>query len=260
MAVLTLDRPALLVALESRRAAQRRWLQSRKAEVSYAQQLKQVARQIGEIIKGFAPQGTLEDFFNLRNALARYGELIRPWAHRVSAQMVDEVARRDADAWAEHGKLMGRALAKEIQKAPTGERMRSLMAEQVDLITSLPHSAAERVHKLTLEGITNGVRAKEVSEEIFRTGLVTRSRAMLIARTEVSRTTTVLTQARAEYVGSEMFVWRTAEDADVRPSHRVLNGKIFRWDTPPQSEPTGEHALPGAIWNCRCYPEPVLSD
>ena len=253
-----LDVPRLK-AQQERLKARERFSKARVAERSYAAQLKQVARQIGELIKGFAPTGTLEDFLQLRNALQRYGEILTPWARRVAAVMLDEVARRDATAWQQYGRTMGRELAKEIRFAPTGETLRRLMSEQVSLITSLPHSAAERVHKLTINGISNGTRAQEVAEEILQTGRVTRSRAMTIARTEVARTTTLLTRARAEYVGSEMFVWRTSLDADVRPSHRRLEGKIFNWSDPPVTELSGERALPGAIWNCRCYPEPILT-
>jgi hypothetical protein len=88
--------------------------------------------------------------------------------------------------------------------------MRELMAEQVDLITSLPIKAAQRVHKLTIEAMSDGTRAAEVAQEIMRTGHVTESRAKLIARTETSRTVTAMTQTRAEYVGSQGYIWRTA--------------------------------------------------
>ncbi len=255
--MLTADR--VLTPLERRRMEALRFARSRKVESEYAAKLKQVARQIGEIVKGFAP-GTLEDFFQLRLALTRYTELLTPWARKMASRIVEEISRKDASAWIEHGRSMGRELAKEIQQAPTGEVMRKMMGEQVELITSLPRDAAERVHKLTLEGIAGGGRAEAIAEEIERTGHVTRSRAMLIARTETARTASLLTQARAQYVGSTHYVWRSAEDADVRPLHRKLNGKVFAWDDPPVSGESGERSIPGAIYNCRCYPEPIVPD
>jgi SPP1 gp7 family putative phage head morphogenesis protein len=117
--------------------------------------------------------------------------------------------------------------------------------------------AYERVHKLTLEGLSNGTRAKAIAAEIMRSGDVSESRAMLIARTEVARTSTEFTRARAEQIGSTHFIWRTARDRDVRQSHAHLEGKTFRWDAPPECDP-GHHALPGCIWNCRCWAEPVF--
>lgn len=244
----------------ARLKARERFNVARKAEGDFATRLRQVARTIGDIVKGFDPSGTLEEFFHLRNALQKYAELLRPWAAKVSARMVNEVARRDADAWAEHGKTMGRALRKEIDSAPTGQVIQRMMNEQVDLITSLPHSAAERVHKLTIRGISEGQRADVVAQEIMRTGKVTRSRAMTIARTETTRTATALTYARATYVGSTHFIWRTAGDSDVRPLHKKLEGRAFEWDNPPVAGENGETALPGAIYNCRCFPEPIVPD
>lgn len=255
----TFENPALKARV-ARAKARQRFANARKAENDFAMRLKQVARTIGEIIKGFDPDGTLEEFFHLRNALQKYGELLRPWAWKVSSRMIAEVARRDVDAWAAQGKEMGRALQKEIANAPTGEAMRSMMNAQVDLITSLPHGAAERVHKLTMEGINNGLRADEVAAEILRTGKVTRSRAMTIARTETTRTATALTAARATYVGSTHFIWTTAGDSNVRLRHKKLEGKAFEWENPPVAGENGEVALPGAIYNCRCVAMPIIPD
>ena len=173
--------------------------------------------------------------------------------------MVAEVAQRDERSWHRVADQMGNALRKEIAEAPIGDLMRARQAEQVKLITSLPLEAAERVQHMTREGIIKGWRADQIAAEIMKTGEVTKSRADLIARTEVGRTSTLLTQARAEHIGSTDFIWRTAGDSDVRASHKALNGKTFRWDSPPECDP-GHHALPGAIWNCRCYAEPVIPD
>jgi SPP1 gp7 family putative phage head morphogenesis protein len=134
--------------------------------------------------------------------------------------------------------------------------MQKALAEQVHLITSLPREAADRVHKLTIQGLTSGRRASEIAMEIAKSGDVTKSRALLIAQTEVSRTATALTQARAEYVGSVSYVWRTSRDAAVRPSHRRMEGKIVRWDQPPTLDGMVGHA--GQFPRCRCFVEPIL--
>ncbi|VVE79382.1 phage head morphogenesis protein [Pandoraea sputorum] len=172
--------------------------------------------------------------------------------------MLEDVNRRDAQAWAEHAEEMSRALKIELRTAPTGEAMRTLMAEQVTLIKSIPLDAAQRVHRLTLEGQENGTRAREISAEIQRSGDVAKSRADLIARTEVARSASTLTQARAQHVGSEGYIWRTADDGDVRHSHAQMNGKYVRWDSPPTLDKMTGHA--GQFPNCRCYPEPVIPE
>ena len=194
----------------------------------------------------------------LRAALDRYSHTLRPWAEAVGSRMVAEVAQRDERSWFRVANQMGEGLRKEIATAPIGEVVRERQAEQVRLITSLPLEAAERVHHMTREGIVKGWRADQIAAEIMRTGEVTKARADLIARTEVGRTSTLLTQARAEHVGSDGYTWRTAADSDVRASHKAMNGKFVAWGAPPTLDGLTGHA--GALPNCRCYCEPVLPD
>lgn len=205
------------------------------------------------------PAGDPASVAPIENALAKYSDLIGPWAEAAGRTMVTEVSARDLKTWKAISAEMGGLLRKEIATAPTGIAMRAALDRQTALIKSLPTEAAQRVRKLTLEGITGGVRASEIAAEIMKTGEVTQARANLIARTEVGRTATELTKARAESVGSTEFIWRTAGDGAVRPSHKRLNGKTFRWDSPPECDP-GIFALPGCSPNCRCIPEPIIPE
>lgn len=173
--------------------------------------------------------------------------------------MLTEVNARDSKAWFAAAAEMSSELRREIRTAPTGELMQALLAEQVTLIKSIPLKAAQRVHELTLKGLEDSTRSSEFVAEIMRSGEVAESRATLIARTETARTASLLTQARAVHIGSEGYIWRTSGDSDVRHSHKEMNGKFVRWDTPPTlSDGTKTHA--GQIYNCRCYPEPVIPE
>lgn len=252
---------AVLKLFDKEPSPKRAYKSARKVERQYTASLRRVSRHIGEIVSGLSPDGeiTPEVASAIDMALERYAQVLQPWAGAVANRMITEVAARDEATWFEVSRKMGRALRKEIETAPTGKIMRERLLDQVQLITSLPREAAERVRALANEAIVQGTRPAELAKEILRTGEVTESRAILIARTETSRTATELTRARAEHVGSTHFIWRTAGDSDVRPSHRKLNGKVFRWDQPPECDP-GHHALPGAIWNCRCFPEVVIAE
>ncbi|MBB3808766.1 phage minor head protein [Pseudochelatococcus contaminans] len=233
------------------------WRASRRIENEYAQKLRGVARAVDVIVSGF-DAGNPAQIPAIEGALTRYSGTIGGWAESVARRMVLEVEAHDKRRWMQVSRKMGRALRHEIANAPTGEVMRARMAEQVRLITSLPSEAAQRVHDLTIEGITQGTRASEIAKKIMEAGDVTASRANMIARTEVSRTATLLTQARAEYVGSDGYIWRTSGDSDVRPSHKAMNGKFVRWSELPELDGMVGHA--GALPNCRCYPEPVIPD
>ncbi len=240
------------------RKNQQIYLKSRKAEAAYARQLRQVAKQVGSIVKGFVTPKEIADSVQLQNALSKYSEMIRPWAKSVATRMVADVARRDASMWEDLGADIGKQLRGEIETTPTGELFRKSINEQVDLITSLPREAAQRVHKVIIEGISTGARASTIAQEVLKTGKVTESRAMLIARTETSRIATELTAARAKNAGCTHFTWKTASDMDVRPSHKALNNKIFAFADLPIVD--GEPLLPGGTFNCRCFAMPILKD
>ena len=245
----------------ARRAARERFVRARRAETSYARQLARIARHVGDIVRGIAPGGEVDmgRRVAIERAMAAYADLLRPWANAVGHHMLVDVSRRDEQAWIEAGREMGRNLRDVIAGAPVGAVMRERLAEQVHLITSLPREAAQRVHHLAVEAQINGTRAAQISEEILRSGDVTRSRAMTIARTEVARSVGALTEARAVHVGSEGYIWRTSRDSDVRESHREMEGRYVRWDTMPTlSDGTKCHA--GGIYNCRCWSEPVIPD
>lgn len=231
----------------------------RKAEVRYGQKLRGIAQQVGDLIDAFRPSldepGVLS---RLQNALNKYAELITPWAEATAASMISDVMRRDEAVWAQFSKEMGLTLRQEIRGAPTGRMVREKLAENVKLIKSIPTKAGERVHKLTMEALTTGRRASEIADEIARSTKVTKSRATLIARTEVARTSAALTESRARHIGVTQYIWRTANDSDVRPSHKKMNGKVVNYDSPPTLDGMVGHA--GEFPNCRCFQEPLIPD
>ena len=231
----------------------------RRAEESYARGLRAIARHIGHITSGFKP-GDPEGVSVLTRLLQRYAAIIAPWARNHAARMLTDVARRDYNVWKRLSRQMSRTLRKEIETAPTGAAMHGLLNQQVTLITSLPIEAAQRVHKLTIEGMLDSTRASEIAKEIGRTGEVSTNRANLIAVTEVARTASLLVQVRAEYAGSSGYVWRTARDARVRKEHKELEGQFIKWNEPPVAGSNGERAHAGQIYRCRCFPEPIFPE
>lgn len=76
-----------------------------------------------------------------------------------------------------------------------------------------------------------------------------RARARLIARDQVGKFNSELTEVRAQAAGSPSYEWSTSGDERVRATHIELDGNVYRWD-----EPTGaEDGLqPGQPILCRC--------
>jgi SPP1 gp7 family putative phage head morphogenesis protein len=252
--------PSRREILFQRKKARELFRRGQQVESSYVRQLRAVAKQVGAIVRGFSPEGIVEDLANLRLSLERYAELLRPWAASVGRRMVAEVARKDESAWAAQGRVMGRALHREIMHAPIGAIMRDIVAQQVDSITSIPRKAAERVFEFSIRGMQSSTRAEEIAQDIQHTTKTTEYNALRLARTSVTSTATALLRARAQFVGSEEYFWRTAHDSDVRPLHRKLDGKVFRWDDPPIVSENGFRGAPGEAAFCRCWPDPVIPD
>lgn len=237
------------------RKRERNPVRTKRAELRYGSQLRKVAEHVGAIVRPFTP-GDMSQVPTITNLLDAYSNMLRQWAIQTASNMLMDVALQDRSAWMEHAKDMSRGIREEIRNAPTGSVLQGLLEEQVGLIQSIPRDAAKRVHRLTLEGLENSTRASEIAKEILRTEDVTKSRATLIARTEVSRTATSLTQARAQSIGSPGYTWTTSHDTDVRPSHKAMDGKFVAWDDPPTLDNLTGHA--GCVPNCRCWCKVVL--
>jgi SPP1 gp7 family putative phage head morphogenesis protein len=247
----------------------------RNAELSYAKQLRRIARHIHDLVAGLQP-GDVSAYDTLQRILEQYSYLLRPWAYSVAKSMLAEVSRRDLMAWKQHSKVMGIELRELLVNTPIGEELAFLLEQQVDLITSLPREAARRVHELVSGNLYSGARSSEVAKEIMKTGLVAQSRADMIARTETARAQSTLTMVRAKAVGSTHYVWMTVKDFRVRPelgirdfrklntlamgSHRKLHGTVQSWEDPPIVSPQGHRGHPGTWVNCRCYASPILRD
>ena len=228
---------------------------------SYSKALRGVARRIGEMVGLYDPED-YTSLSSLQKLLRRYAKALRPWAERTAASMLADVNRKDRTMWERLSGEVGAQMRFDIRKTDVGKTIRQLMQEQVDLITSLPLEASERVHKLAIEGLQGERRAADIAKMIYASQEVTKSRAVLIARTEVSREATVLSQTRAAQAGVTHYIWRTAGDATVREGHQAMEGKVCEWAHPPAVNENGRiyYHHPGCIWNCRCWAESIITE
>lgn len=213
---------------------------------------------------------TIRDPKALFDTLTRYSKALGPWAVRQAQKMLEQVSNKNKAAWTKNSKEMGKLLRTNVAKADVGAHAALLMANNVALIESIPLRAAERAQKLALEAFYNGGRADEIAKELKRSGKVSENDADRIARTEVARANSVITQSRAQAAGSRQYIWRNSGDASVREAHEFyhgpghkkdnkLDGVVFSWDSPPKLD-DGTAGHPGTFPNCRCYPEPFFPD
>lgn len=189
------------------------------------------------------------------------------WAEQAAERMIVGQLASSARTWrgAARENMRGAQIYKALRSSDlVNTRVNELVAENAKLIKSLPKELAARVAVAITEKAQQGERASTMQIP----GLFARAarwRIRLITRTETSKATTALTQARAEELDLDWYVWRTSKDARVRVSHRKMDGVLFRWSDPPAPESlvgqrsTLGHYHAGNAPNDRCYPEPILN-
>lgn len=201
----------------------------------------------------------------MQGRLFTYADSITEWAERVSSIFLKRAEKADYEEWRKLSGELGKNTRKILKEHGKGETFQALQSDQVSLIKSLPQDAALKVHEWAIEGMHRGERYDNIAQRIFdEIGIVSRNHATLIARTETSRAKANFQQARAMALGSTEYQWITMDDYRVRPLHARLDGRIFRWDSPPATDigRGGQmiHSHPGAVFNCRCRARPLLPE
>lgn len=229
------------------------------AERRFGIELRKVARIVGGMLRSHIDGSTIRDPRRMQEAMRSYAEALGPWAEKLANEMIRSVSQTNKKAFEKATASLGANMRTMMEETAVGGVAKLLQHRQVELIKSLPIEAGERAQKLAQEAAMGGRRADEVAEELARTEAVTESRATLIARTEIAKANAAITQARAEFVGATHYIWRTAEDGDVRDSHAKMDGTVHRFDQPPTLD-DGMTGNPGEFPNCRCFAEPIIPE
>lgn len=232
----------------------------KKTENLYFGAMKSVIKRIEEIINAHYDPNRPTDVRELVKALNKYAETLTPWAKQTAKKVIDQVNMYNLRDWFSISAALGRQFKKGYSdpKSRIYALAKKLQDDEVKLITSLPKNLAKRAQALSRKYLAEGLRHEELADRILAGGKVAKSRAQLIARTEIAKANTFLIKSRCSTAKITQFVWRTARDEIVRPEHAELEGKVFDFSNPPQIPGEGRH-LPGAYPNCRCYPEPVIT-
>lgn len=242
------------------------WAPKLMIEKRYARSIKKLFNQFDKIIKGS------NDPDYILSALKDYvaTRAFQKAAEDIAMKMVTHLFADGQKTWREAARVnsQGReiydALKQELTHTPIGTLYYDLIQYNALLISSLPDDLAYRAVALIAEEQQKGRRAEDIANELKRMiPSMTDYKAKLIARTEVSKASTALTEARCNYMDIQWYVWRTSEDSRVRKSHDHMDDVLINWNHPPSPEklvglPEYGRYHAGNTFNCRCYPEPLI--
>lgn len=145
----------------------------------------------------------------------------------------------------------------------TKEVVRAQIAQQVDLIKSIPREIKERFQSVLLNNL-NGLSKESLEGYIKTIDGISRRRAKTIARDQTQKALNNLIRAKAAQYGGEYYEWQTSKDERVSKGyggHKVLQGRIYKYnDSSAIIDSYGNKGHPGDRVNCRCIPTTIFLD
>lgn len=117
--------------------------------------------------------------------------------------------------------------------------------ENLALIKSIHERIIEQMRGEMVRAFTQGASMKDLAQIVRDRAGVGRSRSELIARDQIGRLNGQLAEMRQRSVGIDEYIWRTSQDERVRPTHRVRNGKKYKWSDPGIKPGSEIRCLPG---------------
>jgi SPP1 gp7 family putative phage head morphogenesis protein len=245
---------------------------SKKVEIEYLSQLLKITRlcqhdivesiipilkqqQIGDSQNIQVSDGILDIFLSTVSALrSKMNGIVDTIAFDLARRVVEQnKANADKQLALIIYNSTGIDLSSLMSSEDLAEAVAEAIAANVALIKSIPNQHLDQVERIVLNGLQSGQRAESMVEDIKALGGKGEKRAALIARDQIGKITSRLTQIRQQKMGITHYYWSTSQDERVRHIHRARNGKLFAWNSPP------DDGHPGIPIRCRCVAIPYIA-
>ncbi len=125
----------------------------------------------------------------------------------------------------------------------------------VSLIKSLSDDMIKRVEQTVIENSIAGNSVKTLRSKLVEQFGIEDRRAGRIARDQMSKFHADLDEVRQTQAGIAEYDWSTSHDERVRPLHKSLDGKRYKWGKPTGAE---QGLPPGKPVLCRCRARAVV--
>jgi SPP1 gp7 family putative phage head morphogenesis protein len=185
-----------------------------------------------------------------------YMDAIDPYA--IASRSVNKANTFNRNLWVRNvNSALGINIKGLLKDESINKVMSNRIQKNVELIKSIPTQYLDKVRTSIDEMISSKKTFDSLQRRIYDIGQSTENRSYIIARDQVLKLNSQLTAVRNQEIGFLRFQWQTVGDEAVRPSHRAVNGRVYRYDSPPIID--GEKVLPGEAILCRCIGDPIFS-
>jgi uncharacterized protein with gpF-like domain len=199
----------------------------------------------------------------------KWGDEFRRLADDLAWRLVHDTSEAGKRHWIEQAqKALGVPAVLQFDTPQMQAALDNAAVAAASWIKTIPQEhigrvAAALVTSLRAEEFPEGKTLPQVIEDI---GGITRRRARFIARDQLHKVFSGVSEAQQREIGVAEFVWRNAGDDRVvgKPGglypkgsrlhgdHWHREGKVYRWDTLPAD------GGPGQAIGCRCFCQPLL--
>lgn len=247
---------------------------SLRAEQAYLKILRQMLQGLADIVKSdVVPEAQREarrmfDAWNQGHLLAdAMPDAV--WAQMraiamslasIASRMVERVLSLESQRHTEKfmtsaRKSLGVDLRAVVRQQDLNDLLAAVAVRNAALITDIAQETVAKVATTTVQSVLSGAGAKALKRELRGIFEFSDSRAKLIAQDQTAKLNSDLNRFRQGQAGIDRYVWRTSRDERVRPRHRALDGRVYRW-----GEATGAEggAPPGQPIRCRCVAQALV--
>lgn len=198
----------------------------------------------------------------LRAALRKWGGLWVSRFDKLSLDLGQQFARKSFGITQTQMRAALKDAGFTVKFDPTpGSRAayQAVIAEQVNLIKSIPQEYLKDVESKVWGSVMKGGDMHALSADLRRTYGITRERAAVIARDQNNKAKAIIEQTRRQELGITHAIWQHSAGGKVpRASHVAMSGKAYVIAQGMYDKNVGRYVLPGELINCRCTSRAVV--
>ena len=179
---------------------------------------------------------------------------------RIAAEMVNRILRREAGRHTEKWRTqvrqaLGVDLEAVVRQEDIAEPLDVAVKRAAGLISGLSEETAAGVEKLTRRALGQGMPAIDLRKELTKQFGIADRRAKVIARDQLATLNSDLNRIRHQQAGITTYAWSTSHDERVRPLHRAIDGRRYKYGERTDAE---GGLPPGQPIMCRCVARAVV--